>query len=530
MRLSRVLLEKVDLEPLRPYVANPEEFFGRREHYRLLALLSLHVPLEGTIIDIGTHQGDSALALSLGGAKVETFDIVHNVPLLKPIPAHNLRPELAAPGGPIFYNRGDLWDPRYREKWRSVLLESALIFIDVDPHEGTRELEMVEWLQANDYRGAIVLDDIWYFKPMRDNLWYRIKPQYRTDATLLGHWSGTGIVSFNRPRVEIEGEPDTSNWTLVTGYFDLTKSPDANDAIRARPASHYIDEHGSSVLALDKNLIVFCDPELEGKIWSMRPKWMHERTRVVPMSFEDLPLTKYREQIIDNRGGVSGCVVDPRNTASYYLFCMARYAMLKKAIQDNPFGSSHFAWINICIERMGFNNLVHLDEALGLNRDKFSTCWIDYIPRDVVEDDSRYFGVNGCLNCKASCSMCSGFFTGNARYIQEACDRLENEFFECLAKGYGHADEQLFPLVYFKKPELFDWYVGDYKQMITNYAGVYENPGAPIRNLIRNAIAAGDHEVAKRAVGIVLESFASGRCVLDASEYSAIMSASDGYR
>jgi len=500
MRLTRALLDAVDLEPLRPYVANPEEFFGKREHYRLLALLSLHVPPNRTIIDIGTHQGDSALALSIGGAAVESFDVERH------LDATVIRP------GRIYFNRADLWDPETRNKWRETLLNSALIVIDIDPHEGTRELEMVEWLRGNDYRGIVVLDDIWYFKPMRDNLWYRIEPQYRTDATMFGHWSGTGIVSFNKhEKRERWTESDASNWTLVTGYFDLTKAPDANDAIRARPASHYLDEHSQSTLSLDKNLVVYCDPELEGKIWSMRPVWLHYRTRVVPMSFEDFPLTKCREKIIENRGGQSGCAADPRNTASYYLFCMARYAMLKQAIRDNPFGSTHFGWINICIERMGFNNLVHLDEALGLNRDKFSTCWIDYIPENVVKDFPRYFGDGGCKNCRAGCTMCSGFFTGNERYMKEVCSRIEAAFVYCLAHGYGHADEQL---VYYQNPELFDWYVGDYQQMITNYAGVYENPEAPIRNLIRNSLASGDVEVCRRACRIVLDSVLSGKCTL----------------
>lgn len=510
MRLTRALLDAVDLEPLRPYVANPGQFFAPREHYRLLAFLSLYVPPARTIVDIGTHQGDSALALSLGGSDVESFDVADKI------------------GGRvsrrnIYYHAADLWTPATRERFRATLLESALIFIDIDPHEGTRELEMVEWLQANDYRGVIVLDDIWYFKPMRDNLWYRIRPEHRTDATLLGHWSGTGIVSVNT-RVELEDEPDTSNWTLVTGYFDLTKAPDANDAIRARPATHYIDEHGSSVLSLDKNLIVYCDSELESKIWSMRPRWLHDRTHVVSMSFEDFPLTKYREQIIKNRGGHSGCVADPRNTASYYLFCMARYAMLKQAIRENPFKSTHFGWINICIERMGFNNLVHLDEALGLNRNKFSTCWIDYIPKNVVDDDKRYFGEGGCRHCVASCSMCSGFFTGNAEYMKDMCDRVEDEFVRCLNYGVGHADEQLFSIVYFKHPELFDWYVGDYAQMITNYAGVYENPGAPIRNLIRNSLVAGDREVYRRAVDIVLRSYGDFKCTLNDDELAVLLS------
>lgn len=513
MRLTRADIDKIDLERLRPFVANQEEFFGRREHYRLLAYLSLHAK-SGRIIDVGTHLGDSAVALSYAGAQVDSFDLVDK------------REGRPAPSNVSFF-KADLFNDAMRDTFRKRLLESSLILIDVDPHEGTRELGLVRWLEANDYQGTIVLDDIWYFKQMRDNLWYKIPPRFRTDVTDLGHWSGTGIVSYVEP-IELENRRQTDNWTLVTGYFDLTKKDDATDEIRARPAEHYLDQHGSSVLSLDKNLVIFCDPHLEEKVWSMRPPWLHSRTRVYTTDFESLPLTQYRSRIIENRGGHSACSADPRNNASYYLFCMARYAMLKKAIamSDFNFKSTHFAWINICIERMGYNNLVHLDEALGQQRDKFSTCWIDYVAKETVEDLPRYFGARGCAtNCVASTTMCSGFFTGRDDHMRTACERFENEFKRCLDLGYGHADEQLFPIVHYKNPDSFDWYVGDYQEMITNYAGVYERPEQPIRNLIAHSLAAGDVPVANRAANIVMNAYATGKCKVGIGDYSTLVRA-----
>lgn len=508
MRLVQSELHKISLESMRPYVANVDEFFSPREHYRLLAYLSSLVAPGKTAIDVGTHLGDSAVALAFCGRRVESFDVVDKT-------SGRPRPDS------VRYNVADLFDPAVRDRWERALLESAIVVVDVDPHEGTRELELVRWLQDHQYRGIVVLDDVWYFKPMRDNLWYRIEPRYRTDATSLGHWSGTGIVSFGQ-RVEVEDQPDTSNWTLVTGYFDLTKKGDANDAIRARPASHYVDMHGSSVLSADKNLVVFCEPELAPKIWSMRPLWLHDRTRVIEMAFEDFHVAKRLDQIIANRGGPA-CSRDPRNTASYYLFCMARYAMVRRVVYENPFKSTHFAWVNICIERMGFNNLIYLDDALGTQRDRFSTCWIDYVSKREVEDLATYFGPDGCRHCAARCTMCSGFFTGNARYMREVCGQIESEFARCLRAGYGHADEQLYPIAYYKNPDAFDWYVGDYTEMVTNYAHVREHSERPIRNLIRNSLAAGDHAACARACDIVLRSVDSGKCRIDHTDLIELM-------
>lgn len=510
MRITRSDLLTVDLGRLRPLVATPEEFFASGEHYRLLAHLSTRVR-GGPIVDVGTHRGDSALALSYGGGRVFSLDV-----------------EDRAGGRPhpdnVTRHIDDVFTPAGRARWESILLGSSIIFVDVDPHDGERERELVKWLQGRDYRGLIVLDDIWHFKAMRDHLWYRIEPKYRTDATAVGHWSGTGIVSFgDRVDVEGDGKPgDTDDWTLVTGYFDLTKKSDASDAIRARPASHYLDDHAASVLSLDQNLVVFCEPETLDKVWSMRPAWLHHRTRVVVQAFEDFPLARYRDRIVANRGG-GWCERDPRNTASYYLFCMARYAMVKRAIADNPFSSTHFAWINVCIERMGYKNLVHLPDALRRHRRRFSTCFIDYVSEERAGDLAAYFGPHGCAHgCAAGCTMCSGFFTGDAEHMGAVCTEVEREFVRCVEAGYGHADEQLFPLVYYRRPDLFDWYVGDYTEMVTNYDRVREHPERPVRNLLANSLAAGDAAVAKRAAGMLLESHDGEYCTLDEADLRAV--------
>lgn len=489
MRLTRAAIDDtVDLERLRPFVASSDEFFGRHEHYRLLAHLSTLIPPDKTIVDIGTHQGDSALALSYGGRVVESFDVVDKLGqrrFQKPSNVH--------------YNLEDLWEPTVRTKHQRMLLESGLVLIDIAPHEGTSELELVEWLRTNDYRGIIVLDDIWFYKAMRDNTWYQIEPQFKTDVTDIGHWSGTGLVTFGE-RIEFEDERDTSNWTLVTAYFDLTRRVDASAETRARPATHYIDQHGQGTLMTDKNLIVFCDPELEERVWRIRPDWLHAKTKVVPMRLDDFQIAKYYWWITLNREGNPQCRSDPRNTASYYLLCMARYEMMRRATRANPFKSSHFAWINICIERMGYKNLVYLDDVLRAQRDKFSTCWIDYVPKSLTANLPEYFGGRDCIG---RCSMASGFFTGSAPYLKRFCDAVESEFLRCLKAGFGHSDEQLYPLVYFKDPELFDWYVGDYNQAVTNYANVREAPEAPIRNLIRNSLEYGDKAVCRRACEIL---------------------------
>lgn len=431
-----------------------------RQHYRMLAQLSLQV-YNQTIIDIGTHRGMSALALSYNKAnKVLSFDIVDKTG----------RPQRDN----VTYIVDDVLSGEGREKWKDTILSSPLIFLDIDPHEGTREYIFYEWLRDNQYKGTVVCDDIWYFKDMRDNFWYKIPTEHKIDVTERGHWSGTGIVRFDLPA------PPTSSWTVVTAYFDLTKMSDASPSIQSRPIEHYL-QSAVSTLSLDQNLVVFCEPENVETVLALRPERLRHKTKCIAMSFEDFPLTKYREQILENRKTRPS--MDDRNTASYYLLCMARYAMLKQVIGENPFQSTHFAWLNICIERMGWKNLVHLDRVFQINRDKFSTAYIAYQKWDNYMENIVRWGRT---------SMCSGFFTGNAYYMKEFCRRIETKFTECLEKGYGHADEQLYSLVYFDDPSIFSVYYGDYSEMITNYEWIRERPQLPLYYLIKNSYEAGD--------------------------------------
>jgi hypothetical protein len=491
-----------------------------KEHYRLLAECS-RLFTGQNIVDIGTHQGCSAYVLAHNeNNTVYTFDIVDHVTDERVRKRSNIKFVLC-----------DLWNQVAREPWVSLLLASPLIFLDVDPHNGQMELTFYQFLVANKYQGLLVCDDIWYFKEMRDNFWYKIPPQFKYDLTAQGHWSGTGVVVCDDIPLEENKSPlvailpkksSNDNWTLVTAYFNLTKYDDLTPEVR--PMDYYM-ANAQSVMACPYNLVIYCDQASLPKLQSLRPSFLAPKTFYVVLDFDQLSFTghqgyetttfsTYRQRIIQNRIH-KPYQFDPRNNASYYLFCIARNLLLKKTIEANPFKSTHFAWINICIERMGFKNLIHLDEALSANRDKFSTVYIDFIPKSLIENTQEYFSYGRC-------SMCSGFYTGNSHYMYRVCHEIEAQFLEYLEQGYGHADEQLFSPVYFRCPDLFQHYYGDYSEMITNYCYVYERPEQIVSIFImssfNNKFYTGCHD----ACEFLLRSHQKGTCHLSQENLSLV--------
>jgi hypothetical protein len=493
-------INKIDLKTKFHNINLVDNFYksSGEQHYMLLAYLSTLFNNKN-IIEIGTHLGESAIALSYNKNNViYTFDILDNVSKEKK-QVENIK----------FIIDDVMTDYKTRDKWKELILSSVFIFLDVDSHNGSAEYDFYLFLKENNYNGFVVCDDIWYFKEMRDNFWYKIDYEYKYDISHLGHWSGTGIITFNNNYHFYKN--DNSDWTLVTGYFNLTKCPDASQETCKRDKSYYFS-HSLSTLNLPYNLVIYCDNESYHQIYSLRPKYLTEKTVYKVIEFDEFILngelfSDYRNKINENRKKYP-YHFDNRNTASYYLFCISRYIMLRETISSNPFGSTYFCWINFCIERMGYNNLKYLDEALAVKREKFSTCYIDYIPYKVILDVKEYFKWGRC-------SMCSGFFTGNKEYMYKVCGYILEKFLYYLDLGYGHTHEKLYSPVYFEHPDLFEHYYGDYQQMITNYKYVYECPETIVRNFIHNSFTYYDYGKCIECCEFLLRSLYLKKCRLD---------------
>lgn len=156
-----------------------------QEHYKLLTYLTNQ--LNNTIIvELGTHNGTSSLCLCENKTnKVITFDL-RDIYTVKNKPSNLTR------------HIGDIFkiDP-------SILLKSSLIFLDT-AHNGDFEKEIYLYLLNNNYKGILLLDDIFYNNEMIQ-FWNFITTN-KYDISHIGHGGnhltptgkcGTGLVDFN---------------------------------------------------------------------------------------------------------------------------------------------------------------------------------------------------------------------------------------------------------------------------------------------------------------------------------------------
>jgi hypothetical protein len=75
----------------------------------------------------------------------------------------------------------------------SDILSTNIIFVDTW-HEGKMERAVYDFLVANNWKGVLIYDDIYYNDAMKA-FWASL-PEPKIDATHIGHSTGTGIIEF----------------------------------------------------------------------------------------------------------------------------------------------------------------------------------------------------------------------------------------------------------------------------------------------------------------------------------------------
>ena len=195
IKLSKDDMSNIGIETLYPYMTwNPQyiNFMNElpgREHYRMLASISKQLDDGAGVADVGTYFGASALAFSINpNVHVTTYDI-HQC-----IPEHGMTPLARA---------------NVKQKVMSGQLDvgnivnSDVVLLDIDPHDGPTETKFVELLMENNFQGILLCDDIFHNKGMTQ-FWNDIPSILKkVDVSEYGHWTGTGAVIFNPDIIDI---------------------------------------------------------------------------------------------------------------------------------------------------------------------------------------------------------------------------------------------------------------------------------------------------------------------------------------
>lgn len=177
----RDAVQSVDLSKVSFLMMNEEyrgylEADAGLEHYKLISAVASFFE-DKTVCDIGTHYGNSSIALSANPkVNVVSYDI------------REMKRILHEPTN-VTYRLGDFRD-------KEDVLDSPFIFVDVDPHDGIQEREFDNWFRDHSYHGIVMWDDI-HLNPQMEQWWNELtEDTVKFDLTPAGHWSGTGMIFY----------------------------------------------------------------------------------------------------------------------------------------------------------------------------------------------------------------------------------------------------------------------------------------------------------------------------------------------
>lgn len=178
IEIIRDQVKEIEISHLKNISLNQNDWLSAgQSEYRLYAYLSTFFN-NSTILDIGTRTGGSALALSYNPTnQVISYDLVEQG--ASSIVRDNINWKIQ-----------DFMEDETLD-WDNI----SIIMIDVDPHDGSQERIMMDWLREKNWKGILIHDDIGPDWPDIQLMWNEI-PEPKIDVTDIAHMSGTGIVNF----------------------------------------------------------------------------------------------------------------------------------------------------------------------------------------------------------------------------------------------------------------------------------------------------------------------------------------------
>ena len=256
--------------------------------------------------------------------------------------------------------------------------------------------------------------------------------------------------------------------TIVTMFYDIRKleniDPNAN-----RQKNKYFELSKQFLLKLPYPLIIFTDAdaseELIEMIHSERDKYM-DRTQIIQLDLKDTYFYKYLDQIGELQKKYTIYNGDLNHeTPLYIILNNNKFCFMEKAVENNPFNSSHFVWCDFGINHVALDyDKIH-EWILSVPDKIKQLCINPYIEN--INDKDMFHNIYH--------HTAGGLFSGSSENLLKYSTLFKNKIDQIYSEDWYQIDEAIMTIVQKENPDLFDLFYGDYQGIISNYFSPFHN-------------------------------------------------------
>jgi len=251
--------------------------------------------------------------------------------------------------------------------------------------------------------------------------------------------------------------------TIVTALVDLGRGT-INTGF-SRGYDDYLDRF-QDVLRLNRPLVAFVDEAAEAVVWNHRDPAttrVHRLTADILKHSDVWPLVQQIRLTSAWQDQVDWLADSPQaRLEAYNPMVMSKLPWLASVAATNPFGSTHFAWIDAGLGRTVSASL--LQSALE------SPVIIEYLQRCLFlcypyEGHQEIHGFERTAMARRSGTdyvrwvTRGGFFGGPATYVGKAASLYETTLLDTLSEGLMGTEESVFTILAYLHPAIFDRYM-----------------------------------------------------------------------
>jgi hypothetical protein len=193
---------------------------------------------------------------------------------------------------------------------------------------------------------------------------------------------------------------------------------------------------------------------------------MSSKTYICNKSFEQTYFYKYLDKLIELQSKfkiLNGEL--EHETPHYIILNNNKFDFIDKAIDLNPFNSSHFIWMDFGINHVARNTEI-INEWIYNIPDKIKQLCIN--PYTEEDNPKKYFEI-------IHHNTGGGLFSGSKENLLKYSELFKQKTQEIYNDNWYQIDEAVMTIIQRENPELFNLFYGDYQGIISNYLSPNHN-------------------------------------------------------